>query len=56
LELGEEIVEPIETGVPGVLEGTHPVVQGFQGRAVDSVPATTAVDPDRHQVDSPQHA
>ena len=32
-ELGEQVVEPVETGVPGALERAHPVVDGLAAPA-----------------------
>ena len=56
LELGEQVVEAVETGVPGALERAHPVVDGLQRRPVDPVPAVPPVHADEHETDRPQHA
>ena len=56
LELGEQVVEPVETGVPGALERAHPVVDRLQRRTVDPVPAVPPVHADEHEADRPQHA
>src|SRR6185436_11640339 len=55
LQLGEQVVEAVETGVPGALERAHPVVDRLQRRTVDAVPAAAAVHPDEHETDRPQH-
>ena len=55
-ELGEQVVETIEPGVPGPLEGADPVVDRLERRPVDPVPVVPTLDPDGHQVDRSQHA
>src|SRR5262245_33843108 len=55
LELDEQVVEAVESFVPGALERAHPVVDGPQRRAVDPVPVTPSVDPNLHEVDGTQH-
>jgi len=55
LELAEQVVEPVESGVPGALERAHPVVDRLERRTVDPVPAMPSVGAHEHETDGPQH-
>src|SRR5947209_10016337 len=55
-ELVEQVVEPIETRVPGALEGAHPIVNGFERGPVDPVPAMSSFSANEDEADSSQDA
>jgi hypothetical protein len=56
LELAEEVVELVESDVPGALEGAHPIVDGFERRAVHAIPSMSSLGADEHETHGAQHA
>jgi hypothetical protein len=56
LQLGDEVVEAIESAVPDAFEVADPRVDGLERVTVDAVPTVTSVHAHEHETDRSQHA